>query len=587
MRLSLLLAATAATLSFAGAAWAQPTPFAITNVRVFDGEKVIPKATVVVRDGRIVAVGAKAKIPAGATSTDGTGKTLLPGLIDAHTHTFGPARADAIRFGVTTELDMFTHPATLGPIRGQREGTAATTQADLFSAGVLATAPKGHGTEYGFAIQTLTGPAEADAWVAARIAEGSDYIKIVYSPRAGARSLDRATLEAVIKAAHARGRMAVVHVQEMESARTAIEAGADGLAHIFADVAGDAALYRLAAAKKVFVIPTLTVLAGVSGEGEGAKLAADPRIAPLLTAEQTTMLRQSFRPQTFYKFPVAREAAGAFRAARVDILAGTDAGNPSTTHGASMHEEMALLVAAGFTPTEALRAATSTTARRFKLADRGRIAAGARADLVLVNGDPTTDITATRAIAAIWKNGHPVDRRPGSAKGPPPTPLAGLLGDFETGLGGIGPSKWEATSDRIAGGASDAAVAHVTPGAGGSKGALRATGEVKPPFPFAWGGAQLFVTAPGTPPRDISGVTSLVFRVRGQGSGPQGRAMLFDTSSPQPRQLPFAFTPDWQEVRLPIASFQGLNAKAVIGLVIATDPTKGLYAFEIDDVRLE
>lgn len=587
MRLSLLLAAAAAAFSFSAAAWAQPKPFAVTDVRVFDGDKVIPKATVVVQDGRIVAVGPKAKVPAGAAVTDGAGKTLIPGLIDAHTHTFGAARADAIRFGVTTELDMFTHPATLGPIRGQREGTAATAQADLFSAGVLATAPNGHGTEYGFAIPTLTGPAEADAWVAARIAEGSDYIKIVYSPRAGTRSLDRATLEAVIKAAHTRGKLAIVHVQEMESARTAIEAGADGLAHIFADVAGDAALYRLAAQKKVFVIPTLTVLAGVSGEGQGAKLAADPRIAPLLTAEQAGMLRQSFRPQTFYKFAVASEAAAAFRAAKVDVLAGTDAGNPSTTHGASLHQEMALLVAAGFTPTEALRAATATPARRFKLEGRGRIAPGARADLVLVDGDPTIDIAATRAIAAVWKNGHPVDRRPGSAKGPPPTPLAGVLGDFEAGLSGIGPSKWEATSDRIAGGGSDAAVTHVTPGANGSQGALRATGEIKPPFPFAWGGAQLFVAAPGTPPRDISAATTLVFRVRGQGSGPQGRAMLFDTSSPQPKQRPFAFTPDWQEVRLPIASFQGLNPKAVVGVVIATDPTKGPYAFEIDDVRLE
>lgn len=587
MRLSLLVAAMAATLSFAGAAGAQPKPFAITNVRVFDGEKVISKAVVVVQDGRIVAVGPNVRVPAGAAVTDGVGKTLIPGLIDAHTHTFGAARADAIRFGVTTELDMFTHPATLGPIRRQREATSATAQADLFSAGVLATAPNGHGTEYGFAIPTLTGPAESDAWVAARIAEGSDYIKIVYAPRAGARSLDRATLEAVIRAAHARGRMAVVHIQEMESARAAIEAGADGLAHIFADTAGDAALYRLAAAKKVFVIPTLTVFAGVTGQGEGAKLAADPRVAPLLTAEQAGMLRQTFRPQTVYKFAVASEAVAAFRAAKVDVLAGTDAGNPSTTHGASMHQELALLVAAGLTPTEALRAATATPARRFRLEGRGRIAVGARADLVLVDGDPTADIAATRAIAAVWKNGYPVDRRPGSAKGPPPLPLTGLLGDFEAGLGGPGPSKWEATSDRIAGGASDAAVAHVTPGANGSKGALRASGEIKPPFPFAWGGAQLFVAASGTPPRDISGATALVFRVRGQGSGPQGRAMLFDTSSPQPKQRAFAFTPDWQEVRLPIASFQGLNAKAVVGFVIATDPTKGPYAFEVDDIRLE
>ena len=225
--MSRLLAALAAALLMAAPALAQPTPFAVTNVRVFDGEKVLPKATVVVQNGRIAAVGPNAKVPAGATIVDGRGKTLLPGLIDAHTHTFGAARADAVRFGVTTELDMFTHPAVLGPIRGERDGLARTAQSDLFSAGVLATAPGGHGTEYGFAIPTLTAPDQADAFVAARIAEGSDYIKIVYAPTGRSPSIDRATLEAVIEAAHARGKLAVVHIQEVEAARAAIEAGAE------------------------------------------------------------------------------------------------------------------------------------------------------------------------------------------------------------------------------------------------------------------------------------------------------------------------------------------------------------------------
>lgn len=100
----------------------------------------------------------------------------------------------------------------------------------------------------------------------------------------------------------------------------------------------------------------------------------------------------------------------ALRDAGVPVLAGTDAGNSGTTYGASLHEELDLLVRAGHTPTEALAGATSLPARRFGLTDRGRIATGTRAGLVLVDGDPTTDITATRNIAAIWKNGYPISR---------------------------------------------------------------------------------------------------------------------------------------------------------------------------------
>ena len=92
------------------------------------------------------------------------------------------------------------------------------------------------------------------------------------------------------------------------------------------------------------------------------------------------------------------------------ILAGTDAPNPGTAHGASLHRELELLVHAGLAPTEALAAATSVPASAFHLADRGRVARGLRADLVLVNGDPTRDITATRDIVGVWKGGAPVDR---------------------------------------------------------------------------------------------------------------------------------------------------------------------------------
>ena len=99
--------------------------------------------------------------------------------------------------------------------------------------------------------------------------------------------------------------------------------------------------------------------------------------------------------------------------AAVDILAGTDASAPASglgrlAHGASLHDELQQLVRAGLTPVEAQRAATSTPARRFDLRDRGRISPGLRADLVLVAGDPTTNIADTLTIKKVWKRGSEV-----------------------------------------------------------------------------------------------------------------------------------------------------------------------------------
>jgi imidazolonepropionase-like amidohydrolase len=95
----------------------------------------------------------------------------------------------------------------------------------------------------------------------------------------------------------------------------------------------------------------------------------------------------------------------------VPILAGSDANNPGTTHGASLHGELELLAKAGLTPMQALSAATGVPARCFHLSDRGRIEPGLRADLLLVRGDPTSNILDTRNVVSVWKEGMPINRR--------------------------------------------------------------------------------------------------------------------------------------------------------------------------------
>ena len=92
------------------------------------------------------------------------------------------------------------------------------------------------------------------------------------------------------------------------------------------------------------------------------------------------------------------------------MIVGTDSPNSTTAFGPSLYLELALLVRAGLTSTQALLAATSALARFFNVSDRGRISPGLRADLVLVDGDPTKDSTATRCIVTIWKNGFAIDR---------------------------------------------------------------------------------------------------------------------------------------------------------------------------------
>lgn len=335
---------------------------AFTGVRVFDGVRVTPEATVVVRDSVISAVTAGAEVPAGAIVVDGRGKTLLPGLIDAHTHTYAVEHlCAAVIFGVTTELDMFTNPSFAASQRTEQAAGKAIGRADLFSAGTLVTPPGGHGTEYGFPIPTITAADQADAFVAARVAEGSDYIKIVYDDGSEVglpwKTIDEPTLAAVIRAAKARKKLAVVHVLAREFARGAIAAGADGLVHLFVDKPVDDAFVHLVAEHKAFVIPTLTVLDSVNRNGGNAALADDPALAPYLTADDVQMLKSGFPgktpPADVLKIP--RETVKALKAAEVRILAGTDCGNPGTTHGASVHRELVLLVAAGLTPLDARR----------------------------------------------------------------------------------------------------------------------------------------------------------------------------------------------------------------------------------------
>ena len=389
--------------------------FAVKDVRVFDGESFIERATVVVRDGRIEAVGADARIPTGARVVDGKGKTLMPALIDAHTHNWGDAQRDALRFGVGSELEMMGAAQSLPGYRRHREAMRRTDEADVWSSGAAVTVPGGHGTEYGFPVPELKPGEDADAFVRARIIEGSDFIKLMiddlhaYGGTQRMPTLPRSQIEASIAAARRQQRMSVAHVAAQDDALHAVNAGVDGLVHAFVDQPASDGMIAAMKANDTFMVPTLSVIAGFGRSDISARLAEDPQLQARLTAAQKASLRAQF-PPAFPTQPKALdnaiESVRRLHAAGVDILAGTDAGNPGTAHGVSLHGELALLVRAGLTPSQALRAATSRPAARFGLKDRGRIAPGLRADLLLVEGDLSKDIQVTRRIVTVWKNGY-------------------------------------------------------------------------------------------------------------------------------------------------------------------------------------
>jgi imidazolonepropionase-like amidohydrolase len=414
-RTRLLTAALAASVLFLvmllSSAPAQQSERALVfrNVDVFDGSRMIRRTTVLVRGGMIRAVGTDVAIPPSAQVIDGKGQTLLPGLIDAHMH-LGAMQGeqflqDALDFGVTTELEMWGSAASLA-LRKKMVAGGFADVADFRTAGVGITAPHGHPTQMGGPpIPTLAPGGDVQAFVDARIAEGADYIKIIYEH--AFPTLTKQQLEDIVAAAHRRNALVVTHITTQSDARDAIAAGVDGLVHIFADSPPEPGFAEFAAQHQVFFIPTLSVVETVTGASDKPWWQDAPQVGPYITPSMRRTLNIKFPPGFGAKLKLAhaKAAVGSLHRTGVSILAGTDAPAPGLAHGLSLHRELELLVLSGLTPLEALASATSESARAFGFHDRGRIAKGLRADLLLVNGDPTVNITATRDIAGIWKLG--------------------------------------------------------------------------------------------------------------------------------------------------------------------------------------
>lgn len=550
---------------------------ALIGVRLFDGRDVIDEATIVWADGVVRAAGADVEVPAGAKRIDGRGRTALPGLIDSHVHSFGGAQADAARFGVTTLLDMFRPPADFEAQHDARESTEPTGRADLFSAGFLATAQGGHGTQYGIDVPIPDGPEAARAWVEARLAEGSDWIKIVVEGGgawgAETPTLDAATVRALVEAAHARDVLAVAHVGTRAEAELAVAAGVDGLVHLFIDKTLDAATAEAWAKRGLFVVPTLPVLASAHGRPGPQRFDAFEALEFRLSGEQRRSLTSVFpnAAQRGARWPGVESSIAALQDAGVPILAGSDAPNPGTAHGISLIDAVIRLVEAGLRPIDALRSATDVPASIFPIGPRGCLRAGCRADLLLVAGNPLSDPTALLAIEGVWKNGAAVepasDAPPAesASAGAPAAPID-LLDD---------PSTWMASADDFMGGASEAEVEPMD-------GALRVRGTLRPGFAFPYAGAMWNAADVPMQPVDRRGWSTL--RLGLDGAPGTLRVMFFSGGNPQPV---------WRDVEpgdtieIDVDALPGLDLAAFQAVGVFAAQPNGRFEFVIEQARFE
>lgn len=573
--------------------------FIIRNVQLYDGTNRFEKVDVLVQNFKLAQVSPTDTENMNFSDSDipqinATGKTLLPGLIDSHTHAYMNALSEALNFGVTTELDMFTMPEFANAHQGKRDNLDNTAEADLFSATILATAPGGHGTEYGFEIPVLKNASQADDFVKQRIEQGADYIKAVYNSKKAERqhfpSIDYETIAALIKSAHKHDKLLVVHIDNLISAKEVIALGADGIIHSFMDKLVDQELIQLMLDKKAFMIATLAVQASVTQQSSVKELMQKAYNSPFLSKQQSQQLKA-----TFPNFGIPAQALNnalqsvkQLAAAGVPILAGSDAPNPGTTHGLSLHAELELLTKAGLSNEQVLYAATGAAGKYFPIGDRGRLMKDKLATMVLVDGNPFVNISDTQKIERIWKNGVEFSRVSVENDKANMTFNAGMINSFDqqiyvTKMGkGIGE-----TTDQFAGGKSVVELSLIKNSQNLDNQFLKVRGDVKSGFMFPWSGFSYLLGENQQMGVDLSRVKSLRFKAKGSPNTKKLSVLLFQTGSFRPIQKDMDLSDSWQEYELVLSEVNNLDTSDIANISIVRSQAIGEFEFFIDELRFE
>ena len=434
-----------------------PPPLALVGATLVDGRggAPVPSSVVIVRDGRIVAAGPRARVPvpAGMDTLDARGLWLLPGLADAHVHYsqtgWADGRPDAmdvrarhpyeeverrlrehpdvfhrayLACGVTSVFDVGGYPWTLGLQAATRDDPAAPR---VVAAGpLLSTLDFWLGLPAEKQFMFLRDTTAAREGVRYLHSLGAAAVKVwfIVRPDLDFEASSRAVMAAGDEARRL-GMPLIVHATGLREAKAALRAGAKLLVHGVSDRPVDAEFLKLAKANHAIYCPTLTVVEGYGRMYGAAAGGSAPAVDdPTHAVDAATLARVA---ATAAEAPAGMAGRGYARASRVDSLVrqsmanllavkrawitiamGTDAGNPLTLHGPAVFAEMEAMRRAGLSPMEVIVASTRGGAEAMDRADvSGTVEPGKLADLVLVGADPTRDVGAFRRVRYVMRAG--------------------------------------------------------------------------------------------------------------------------------------------------------------------------------------
>lgn len=389
---------------------------------VFDGRNdPLPRATILVKDGKVLDVGGAVTPPEGAEVVDLSGKTVTPGFVMGHGHVGGAdglktgpevyTRENLVeqlklyaRYGVTTVLSLGGDGELAVELR-DAQSTPELDRARIFVAGEIVVGPS---------------PEEAREQVRRNAEMGVDYIKIRVDDNLGSsEKMSPETYAAVIDEAHKHDIPVAAHLYYLEDAKGLLEAGVDFIAHSVRDQAVDDELIAALKEKDVCLCPTLTREVSTFVYESTPEFFSDPFftkhadpivLEQLQDPERQAEVQSSRSAQTYKKaLEQAKANLKALSDAGVKVVMGTDTGPPARFQGYFEHMELELMADAGMEPLEILRSSTGVAAECLGFGDVGVLEKGRWADFSVFGSDPLADIANSKTLEAVYVSGDRVD----------------------------------------------------------------------------------------------------------------------------------------------------------------------------------